>query len=225
MTIKDWPKAERPRERVLRYGINSLSDAELLAVFFRTGSRGKTAVDLARDAIMSAGGSLGQFLDLDESQMMAVHGIGVAKYVQIQAGLELGRRYLQERLVREGHLTSPAETRRFLAAKLKGRSKEVFACLFLDKRHKVIRFDELFHGSIDGAAIYPRDVVKLSLKYNASAVIFAHNHPSGKPEPSYADKCITERLVAALDLVDIEVLDHIVIGDGEQVSFAERGWL
>ncbi len=222
MAIRDWPAAERPREKLLRMGAGTLSDAELLAIFLRTGLPGVSAVDLARRLLNECGG-LRPLLDADYQAMRSHKGLGPAKFVQLQAALELARRHLWETLQRGDALTSPDETRRFLAARLRGYHHEVFACLFLDNRHRVIAFDELFSGTIDGAAVHPREVVKRALGHNAAAVILAHNHPSGVAEPSRADEAITRRLKEALATVEIRVLDHLVVGDGEMVSLAERG--
>jgi DNA repair protein RadC len=224
MRITDWPAEERPREKLLQRGASALSDAELLAIFLRTGVSGMTAVDLSRDLLQEYG-SLRQLLAADLPRFCRSRGLGPAKYAQLQAVLEMGRRYLREDLQRNAALTSPAETRRYLQAMLRHHPHEVFACLFLDNRHRVIAFDELFRGTIDGANVHPREVVKRALAYNAAALILAHNHPSGVAEPSDADCRITQRLHEALALVDIRVLDHFIIGDGEPVSFAERGLL
>lgn len=224
MAIRDWPAAERPREKLLARGPGALSDAELLAVFLRTGVRGKTAVDLARDLLETHGG-LRPLLEAERARFCASPGLGDAKYVLLQAVLEMARRHLHETLVRGDALSCPDDTRRYLTAQLRGHPHEVFACLFLDNRHRVIRFDELFHGTINGASVHPREVVRRSLAHNAAAVILAHNHPSGVAEPSAADLQLTRRLTDALALVDVRVLDHIVVGDGETVSLAERGLL
>lgn len=224
MRITEWPVAERPREKLLQKGAHVLSDAELLALFLRTGRRGATAVDVARDLLTRFGG-LRPLLDSEQGALCGAPGVGPAKAVQILAALELGRRYLESTLQREAVLSSPEQTRLFLKARLRPYAHEVFACLFLDNRHRVIRFEELFGGTIDGASVYPREVVKRALHHNAAAVIFAHNHPSGVAEPSPADRAITQRLREALGLVDVRVLDHLVVGDGEVVSFAERGLL
>src|SRR3990172_7706328 len=224
MPITDWPDHERPRERLLQNGAGTLSDAELLAIFLRTGVRGKTAVDLARDLLQNFGG-LRALLNADYKEFCQGHGLGAAKYVHLQAVLEMGKRHLREKLVRGDALTSSAATRDYLMARLREYEHEVFACLFLDNRHRIISFDELFTGTIDGASVHPREVVKRALGHNASAVIFAHNHPSGVAEPSRADEHITRQLREALALVEIRVLDHLVIGDGEVISFAERGLL
>lgn len=224
MPITDWPAQERPRERLLHQGAASLSDAELLAIFLRTGVRGKTAVDLARE-LLAQFGDLRTLLGADRQKFCRGHGLGLAKYVQLQAVLEMGRRHLRETLARGDVLSSPAATRDYLTAHLRAYPHEVFACLFLDTRHRVISFDELFRGTLDGASVHPREVVKRALQHNAAAVILAHNHPSGVAEPSVADESITRRLKDALALVDIRVLDHFIIGDGLAVSLAERGLL
>ena len=221
-TIRDWPAGERPREKLLRHGPGILSDAELLAIFLRTGLRGKTAVDLARE-LLAAFGSLRVLLDADRTAFCAHAGLGDAKFAQLQAILEMARRHLQEQLSREDTLENPDTTRRFLTARLRHLPHEVFACLFLDNRHRVIAFEELFRGTIDGASVHPREVVRRVLHFNAAAVILAHNHPSGVPEPSRADVQLTRRLVDALALVDVRVLDHFIVGEGSGVSFAERG--
>ncbi len=224
MAITDWPIEERPREKLLQRGPQSLSDAELLAIFLRTGVRGKTAVDLARDLLTEYGG-LRPLLEAGQPRFCQGKGLGEAKYVQLQAVLEMGRRHLFDTLKRGEALGNPDDTRRFLQARLRHYPYEVFACLFLDNRHRVIEFQELFRGTIDGASVYPREVVRQALTINAAAVILAHNHPSGVAEPSSADYQLTSRLREALGLVDIRVLDHIVIGDGQTVSLAERGEL
>lgn len=224
MPITDWPKEERPREKLLSRGPQALSDAELLAIFLRTGVPGKTAVDLARD-LLTRFGSLRQLLDADEKQFCLGEGLGQAKFVQLKATVEMARRHLAEKLERGNALENPDDTRRFVSARLRDYPHEVFACLFLDNRHRVIAYEELSHGTLNGASVHPREVLKRALSHNAAALILAHNHPSGIAEPSHADRAITERLRKALGLVDVRVLDHIVVGDGELLSFAERGLL
>lgn len=224
MAIRDWPASERPREKLLEKGAANLSEAELLAIFLRIGVKGKSAVDLARQAL-SHFGSLRALLTASQEDFCAIPGLGPAKYAQLQATLEMGRRHLGESLERGKPLTDPAATRKYLLAKLRDMPHEVFACLYLDNRHRVIAFEELFRGTIDGATVHPREVVRAALKHNAAALIFSHNHPSGVAEPSDADRRLTRRLADALALVDIRVLDHFVVGDGEVASFAERGWL
>lgn len=222
MTIIDWPANERPREKLAELGPGALSDAELLAIFLRTGVRGKTAVDLARDLLQEFG-SLRQLLEADIKRFCQQHGLGLAKYAQLQAALEIGRRHLQEKLVREDVMTNSIDTRRYLLLRLRPHQQEVFACLYLDSQHRVIRFEELFHGSIDNAAVYPREIVKRALAYNAAAVILAHNHPSGSTKPSQSDQHITQQIIKALALVDIRVIDHMIVGDNRVCSMAELG--
>lgn len=224
MTITDWPVNERPREKLITAGAATLSDAELLAIFLRVGIKGKTAVDLARDLINEYG-SLRNLLTISHAKFCEISGLGTAKYAQLQAALEIGRRYLQETLIRDDVLKNPTTTRQYLTAKLRHYQREVFACLYLDNRHRVISFDELFFGSVDNATVYPREIVKRALEHNAAAVIFAHNHPSGIAEPSQADRSLTAQLIKALETVQIRVLDHIIIGEAEVVSLAEKGWL
>jgi DNA repair protein RadC len=224
MTIRDWPAGERPREKLLAHGAAALSDAELLAIFLRTGVAGKSAVDLARD-LLSRFDGLRPLLSAPAEEFCEAKGLGSAKFAQLQAVLEMARRHLQSRIERGDVLRDPQATRRYLLAQMRDLPHEVFAALFLDNQHRVIRFAPLAAGTIDGAAVYPREVVKAALKHGAAAVIFAHNHPSGIAEPSAADRSLTERLKEALALVDIRVLDHFVIGEGSPVSFAERGWI
>lgn len=224
MGIKEWPADERPREKLLARGATVLSDAELLAIFLRTGMKGRTAVDLARD-LLNRFGSLRALLAADRTQLCASPGLGDAKYCQLQAALEMARRFFAETLAKGASLTSPAQARDLLVARLRDRPHEVFAVVFLDNRHRMLHYGELFRGTIDGSAVHPREVVREALERGAAAVILAHNHPSGIAEPSAADRSITRRLREALNLVDIRVLDHIVVGDGETVSFAERGLL
>jgi len=224
MSISDWPAQERPREKLLNQGAQVLSDAELLAIFLRTGVQGKSAVDLARELLQQFGG-LRPLLQADRHTFCSHLGLGDAKFAQLQAVLEMASRHLAQALERGDALTNPALTQRYLISKLRDRRREVFACLFLDNQHRVIRYQELFQGTLDAAAVYPREVVREALSHHAAAIILAHNHPSGVAEPSAADRAITERLQQALGLVDIRVLDHLVVGDGYCVSFAERGWL
>ncbi len=224
MAITDWPADDRPREKLLQRGPGALTDAELLAIFLRTGVKGKSAVDLARE-LLSEHGGLRKLLSADQHRFCQSHGLGQAKYAQLQAVLEMSRRYLRQNMDRNHTLLSPEDTRDYLMTQLSGYPNEVFACLFLDNRHRVIVYEELFHGTIDGASVHPREVVRRALKHNAAALILAHNHPSGVAEPSQADSHITRLLKKALELVDVRVLDHFIIGDGESTSLAERGLL
>jgi DNA repair protein RadC len=221
MAITDWPSEERPREKLLLKGAPSLSDAELLAIFLRTGMPGISAVDLSRQ-LLSDFGSLRALLTAQQHEFCRHKGLGNAKYAQLQAVLEMANRHFSETLKRKDCLTSPADTMAYLHSQLRDRQHEVFACVMLDNRNRVIAFREMFRGTIDGASVYPREVVKQALADNAAAVILAHNHPSGIAEPSQADIQITERLKKALALVDIRVLDHVIIGD-ETLCFSERG--
>jgi len=222
MSISDWPEAERPREKLLQRGAEALTDAELLAIFLRTGTKGLTAIDLAYN-LLTEFSSLRNLFNASLDDFCSAKGIGPAKYVQLQAVLEMSKRHLSETLEKKDVISSPNETRQYLKQQLRDRPYEVFAALFLDNRHQIIKFEELFRGTIDGASVYPREVVKKALQHNAAALIIAHNHPSGVAEPSSADEHITLRLRDALGLVDIRLLDHFIIGDGEIISLAERG--
>ena len=223
MAISDWPEGERPRERLLEQGAEALSDAELLAIFLRTGVKGRSAVDLARD-LLKEFGNLRKLLGADITTFCQAKGLGQAKFVQLQACLEISRRYLREVIEREGPLSNPDDAKQFLLMKMRDYENEVFACLYLDTKNRVIEFKELFVGSLHSAEVYPREVVKQALHHNAHAIILAHNHPSGMAEPSQADIEITHTLRDALGLMDIQVLDHLIIGD-EVISLAEIGHL
>lgn len=222
MTITDWPLQERPRERLLKFGAESLSNTELLAIFLRTGIKGKTALDIARELITTFG-SLRALLEASYQELCQHQGLGQAKYAQLQAALELSHRCTYERLESGQELLSSQQTKHYLAAKLRHHTREVFACLFLDIRNRVLCFEELFYGTVDNASVHPREVVKRALQLNAANVILAHNHPSGVAEPSREDKNVTQQLIKALALVDIRVMDHMIVGDGQVVSFAELG--
>jgi DNA repair protein RadC len=222
MHIRDWPVEERPREKLLARGAGALTEAELLAVLLRHGHRGTNAVELAR-ALLLRFGSLRGLLSAGRQDVCRQPGIGPVRWAGIEAALELVRRHHLERLRQGPLLASPRAARDFLVARLRDRDHEVFCCLFLDTRHRLICFEELFRGTVDGASVHPREVVKQALARNAAAVILAHNHPSGVAEPSHADEIITTRLRDALALVDIRVLDHLIVGDGSCTSLAERG--
>lgn len=224
MSIRLWPEAERPREKLLANGADVLSDAELLAIFLRTGVRGCSAVELARRLLGEFGG-LRQLLEANLEEFTAHQGLGPAKYAQLQAALEMGRRHLEATIRRDSALESPQAVRDYLKAKLRHEPHEIFACLFLDTKHRVLAFEPLFYGTIDGASVYPRQVVKRALAHNAAALILTHNHPSGVAEPSQADKQLTERLKEALALIDVRILDHFIVGDGEPLSMVEHGWM
>ena len=222
MAITAWPAAERPRERLLAQGAQALSDAELLAIFLRTGVNGKSAVDLARE-LLARFGSLTALCASDETRFCEVPGLGPAKYAQLMAVMEMARRALREEITRNDALTSPQAVRDYLRLNLQSREHEVFVAVFLDTQHRVIEVEELFRGSLKETSVYPREVVKRALALNAAAVIFAHNHPSGVAEPSFADEAITRTLKQSLALVDVRVLDHFIVAAGGGVSLAERG--
>ncbi len=224
MAIRDWPESERPREKLLEKGAAALSDAELLAILLRTGTPGSSALDLARGVLKSFD-SLRKLIASDRRRFCAEPGLGPTRYAELQAAVEIARRQLAEPLRSGPSLGSPRATRDYVSAHLRDLEHEVFCVLYLDKRHRLIQFEELFRGTIDGASVHPREIVKLALQRNAAAVIIAHNHPSGVAEPSQADEFITQRVKEALALVDIRLLDHIIVGDAQCVSLAERGLL
>lgn len=224
MAITDWPLDDRPREKLLAKGAQALSESELLAVFLRTGTRGKSAVDLGRD-MMARFGSLARLFSAGLDEFCQVHGLGAAKYAQLQAIMEIARRALAEEMASRSALDSPKAVRDYLRLSLSDRPHEVFLGLFLDAQNRVIAVEEMFRGTLTQTSVYPREVVKRALFHNAAGVIFAHNHPSGVAEPSHADEDLTQALKQALGLVDIKVLDHFVIGSGRALSFAERGLL
>ncbi|MDP2760671.1 MAG: DNA repair protein RadC [Sideroxyarcus sp.] len=224
MSIVDWPAGERPREKLLQRGAAALSDAELLAIFLRTGVVGKSAVDLARE-LLERFSDLTRLFATDEASFCAVHGMGRAKYVQLQAVLEMARRALREEMQVGDALNSPRAVRDYLQLLLSGRQQEVFVALFLDAQHRVIAAEELFQGTLTQTSVYPREVVKRALHHNAAALIFAHNHPSGVAEPSQSDQLLTDALKQALQLVDVRVLDHFIVAGMNGCSFAEKGML
>lgn len=222
MAIKDWPEGERPRERLLAQGAQVLSDAELVAVFLRTGTAGRSALDLGRDALARFG-SLSGLLAARPDQLAELGGLGPAKSAQLQAVLELARRSLREEVQRDTVLSSPGKVRDYLRMTLGGREHEVFVALFLDAQNRLLVADELFRGTLTQTSVYPREVVKRALAVNAGAVIFAHNHPSGIAEPSRSDELLTATLKQALGLVDVRVLDHLIVAGNGMTSLAERG--
>ena len=221
-SIKFWPTNERPREKLLNRGAQALSDAELLAIFLRTGIPGKNAIELARD-IISHFKSLQRIFSASEKEFCQIKGLGRAKFVQLQASLEMTRRYLQENLNNNSVIESPNQVKEYLSSQLKGQKNEVFAALFLDNQHKVLGYEELFYGTVNAATVHPRVVVQKSLAYNAAALIVAHNHPSGVTEPSLSDIDITNQLKSALELIDVRLLDHLIVAVNRVTSFAELG--
>ena len=224
MHIHDWPAQERPREKLLARGAAVLSDAELLALFLGSGLRGQDAVATAR-GLLVAHGPLRALLERSATELAKLPGIGPARACQLSAALELCNRYMAAGLERGEALTDPSAAGRYFAQRLRGHPQEIFAALFLDTRHRALAFEELFRGTVDGAEIHPREVVRRALAHNAAAIIVGHNHPSGSAEPSAADRAVTARLKQSLALVDIRLLDHFVVGDGAPVSLAARGWV
>ena len=219
--IRNWPANSRPRERLINEGPSALTDAELLAIILRTGTPGKSVVQLAQELLHQFGG-LRNLLACESSQLQKINGLGPAKFAQISAINVLAQRSLEQQLHSKPSISGSKDAAKFLLSKMRDYKNEVFSCLLLDARSQLIRYEELFTGSINGASIYPREVVKLVLKTNAASIIFAHNHPSGNNQPSVADKQITKRLKQALDLIDVQVLDHIVVGE-DAYSMAEHG--
>ncbi len=224
MSIRDWPADDRPREKLLGKGVEALSDAELVAIFLRTGTRGRSAVELARE-VLDRCGSVSGLLAASQQAFCAIPGLGDAKYAQLRAVLEMGRRALREKLDRGAALSSPQAVRDYLRLKLHGLAHEVFVGVFLDAQNRVLAVEELFRGTLTQTSVFPREIVKRALHYNAAATIFAHNHPSGVAEPSRADEMLTQTLKQTLSLIDVKVLDHFVIGGDAAMSFAERGLL
>ncbi|MGO4221699.1 DNA repair protein RadC [Lysobacter sp. TAF61] len=224
MHIRDWPNAERPRERLLAHGAGVLSDAELLAIFIGSGLRGRDAIATARE-LLQAHGPLRALLERAPIELARLPGLGPARACLLAAALELGRRHLEADLERGIAIDDPMSAGRYFAQRLRGQPREVFAVLFLDTRHRALAFEEMFRGTLDGAEVHPREVVRRALAHNAAALIVGHNHPSGNPEPSAADRALTARLKQALSLVDLRLLDHFVIADGPPVSMAARGWV
>ena len=222
MHIRDWPANERPREKLLAGGAGALSDAELLAIFLGSGTAGRDAVATARDLLVEHG-PLRVLLDRPAKALTRLRGIGNARACALAAALELGHRHLAAGLERGDALGDPAAAGRYFSQRLRGSANEVFAALFLDTRHRALGFEELFRGSIDGAEVHPRVLVQRALAHGAAAVIVGHNHPSGNPEPSAADRAVTARLKQALALVDVRLLDHFIVGDGAPLSMAARG--
>ncbi len=222
MHIRDWPANERPREKLLAGGAGALSDAELLAIFLGSGTAGRDAVASARQLLVEHG-SLRVLLDRPPKALTKLHGIGDARACALAAALELGHRHLAAGLERGDAMSDPAAAGRYFAQRLRGSANEVFAALFLDTRHRALGFEELFRGSIDGAEVHPRVLVERAIALGAAAVIVGHNHPSGNPEPSAADRAVTARLKQALALVDVRLLDHLIVGVGPALSMASRG--
>ncbi|UJF20077.1 DNA repair protein RadC [Vibrio sp. SS-MA-C1-2] len=213
-----------PREKLLSHGASSLSDTELLALFLHTGTKEMNVLQLS-DLMLKQFGSLRGLLLAEQHALCSVKGIGIAKFVQLQAIHQFIERYLAQSIDLGKFYTSSEEVKKYLISKLRDKKREVFAVLLLNNQHQIISYHQLFEGTINSATVYPREIIKLSLEKNAAAVILAHNHPSGIAEPSQADRRITKTIIDALLLVEIRVLDHFVVGEGKVVSFAERGWV
>jgi len=222
MAIPQLNKDHRPREKLLSKGVKVLSDAELLAIFLRTGVAGTSAIELAAELLEKFSG-LSLLLNADVKQFCAIKGLGPAKYCQLHATLELTKRYLEEQLESEQVFNRPQQVENFLAVQMSGYQREVFSIMLLNSQHRLLGYHELFYGTIDSATIHPREVVRLALEKNAAAVIAAHNHPSGATKPSRADIATTKQLQSALELFDIRLLDHFIIGRGEVSSLAQLG--
>jgi DNA repair protein RadC len=224
MSLKDLPAASRPREKLLERGVSALSDGELLALLLRTGTVGQDVLQLAQSLLDGFGGLPG-LLRVSPDALAEVKGLGPAKRAELMAVLEIARRALASQLAAMPVFDSPQAVKDYLALQLRGLQQEVFAVLFLDAQHRLLRMETLFSGTLTQTSVYPREVVKRALALNAGAVLLAHNHPSGVAEPSRADEALTQALRQALALVDVRVLDHLVVGGGEVTSFAERGLL
>lgn len=223
MKMEMWPEHERPREKMQRYGSHMLSDVELLAILIGSGSRVRNAVEMARDLLLETGGLHG-LLD-PHGQLPPRCGLGPVKSGRITAAFELARRCLADELRNEGALCNPLASIPYLHARLSRYPYEVFCCLFLDARNRMVGFEEMFRGTIDSATVHSREVVRACIRHNAASIIFAHNHPSGTAEPSENDRSVTIELRHALTLIGVRVLDHFVVGHGSVVSMAERGWI
>ncbi len=224
MRISEMPARQRPRERLLSLGSAALSDAELLALFLRTGVRGSNVIELAQQLLNTHQGLAG-LMSLDPPALLRARGLGPAKTCQLLAALELSRRYLESRLQYESVFSDPVRAGEFIGLKLRQYPNEVFAVAFLDAQYRLLAFEELFRGSISSTEVHPREIVRRALAHNAAAVILAHNHPSGLAEPSQADRLLTARIVETLALIGVRVLDHLIVGHGRPISLAERGML
>lgn len=220
--LQAWPLNERPREKLLQKGASSLSDSELLAIFLRTGTRGKNVMELSREIIIHFG-SLKSLFSATESEFCSIKGLGTAKYVQLQACLEMSQRHIEEQITQQDAMQNPAQVKRYVQSRLLAKPNEVFAAIFLDNQHRVLAYEELFFGTINASSVHPRVVIQRSLYHNAAAIIVAHNHPSGISEPSLSDIDITKTLKTALALIDVRLIDHLVVASHQVTSLAERG--
>ena len=225
MSFKDLPPSLRPREKLLSQGAAALADVELLALLLRTGTAGRDVLSMADDLLKHFKGHLGGLLNATVADLRKVKGLGPAKSAELAAVVEIARRALAQQLAQAPVFDAPATVKQYVQLKLAAHEHEVFAVLFLDSQHRLIVMEELFRGTVSQTSVYPREVVKRALALNAAAVVLAHNHPSGVAEPSRADEHLTQALRSALQLVDVRVLDHLIVGTGQVVSFAERGLL
>ncbi len=224
MPINHWPSADRPREKLLNQSAKTLTDAELLAIIIKTGVKGCSALDIAK-RLLNRYGSLTKLLSATPSCLIKETGIGPAKYAALKAALELGKRATNTPLPARITLNTSRETQAFVAFHLRDYTHEVFGCLFLDQHYRLLAFEELFHGTLNEAAVYPREIARRSLEHHAAYLILTHNHPSGLPQPSQADKLLTAHICKALALIDIQVIDHIIVGKPDCYSFAADGLL
>lgn len=224
MRIKEWEREDQPYEKLLIHGASKLTDVELLAIFLKTGIYGKSALDIAKELLFEYG-SLQEILSSPKAKLTAKPGIGKIKYLTLQAAVELGKRYVQPNFKKQKRINTIKKAKDFLTFKMQSHLNEVFACLLLKTNLELIRFEELFFGTINETNIYPREIVRKCLDYNAAKVILAHNHPSGSTTPSAADRAATELICQALKLIDVEVVDHIIIGSEQTFSFKDAGLL
>ena len=220
--LSHWPSEDRPREKLLKRGPQALSDSELLAIFLRTGVAGKNVIELARE-MLSHFGSLKKLFAANKDDFTALKGLGEAKYVQLQACLEMSQRYLAERLTHGDAVKNPSQVKSYVQSRLVGRANEIFAVMFLDNQHRIISYEELFFGTINSSSVHPRVVVQRALAVNAAAVIVTHNHPSGVAEASISDIDITRTLKQAMTLIDVRLLDHLIVASHQVTSMAEQG--
>jgi len=220
--LRLWPEGDRPREKLLKKGAGSLSDSELLAIFLRTGTHGKNVIELSREIIQHFGGLKG-LLAASEKEFCSIKGLGRAKYVQLQACLEMSQRHIEEEIALQDAIENPQQVKQYVQSRLTGKPNEIFAVMFLNNQHQVLAFEELFFGTVNASSVHPRVVVQRCLAHNAAAVIVTHNHPSGIAEPSLSDIDITQTLKSALNLIDVRLLDHLVVASHQVTSLAERG--
>lgn len=221
-SLSSWPQQDRPREKLLQKGAAALSDSELLAIFLRTGVKGKNVIELAREIILHFG-SLKKLLAASQEEFCQFKGLGAAKFVQLQACMEMSQRHLVEEISHSDAISNPSQVKAYVQGRLMSRQNEVFAALFLDNQHRILAFEELFFGTINSSSVHPRVVLQRAIALNAAAIIVTHNHPSGVSEPSISDIDITQTLKQALSLVDVRLLDHLIVASHQVTSMAEQG--